>query len=107
MNQQKISGFYNEVLRAEKLPPVPLKFCRVAKAGACVSYNPVTMVIDSCQLDLNRCNDPEYAILHEIAHIAQITKKRNAGHNAAFKKEEARLVDQYMYSQLSFKYFAS
>ena len=107
MNQLKISGYYNEILRAENLPQVPLKFCRVAKAGACVMFDPRTVKPLETQLDLNRCFDPEYAILHEIAHISMMTKKKISGHPAAFKREEARLVERYMYSSLSMKYFAS
>lgn len=111
MKQSQISGYYNAVLKAENLPEVPLKFCRVGKGGACVSYVQSRLTgaisIDSVQIDLNRCGDPEYAILHEIAHVIMIRKKNYPGHNAAFRKEEARLVDKYMYSSLTFKYLAS
>lgn len=105
MNQQKLIGYFNEVLKSENLPAVPLKFCRISKGVACVSYvNPKNPI--EVQLDLNRCSDPEYALLHEIAHLKQMFGKGNPGHNAAFKKEEARMVDQYMYSNISMKYFA-
>jgi len=105
-NEQKIRGFYEEILRAENLPSIPLVFCRVAKAGACVEFNTSTMKPVNVQVDVNRCNDPEYAILHEVAHLKLGLSKGYYGHNTSFKKEENRLVDKYMYSQISMKHFA-
>src|SRR6476620_10209172 len=102
---QKIQGFYQDVLTAESLPNIPLVFCRVAKAGACVAYNTITKQPLSVQIDVNRCLDPEYAILHEIAHLKLGLSKGYYGHNAAFKKEESNLVDKYTYSSISFKHF--
>ncbi len=105
MREQQIKGFYEDVLRAENLPLVPLVFCRVAKAGACVEFTP-SMKPVNVQLDMNRCMDPEYAILHEIAHLHLLFSKGYAGHNASFKKKENELMDKYMYSSISTKHFA-
>lgn len=105
--QQKIRGFYEEVLRAEKLPSIPLVFCRVVKGGACVEFNPITKKPINTQIDINRCMDPEYAILHEVAHLKLGLLKGYYGHNAEFKRMENNLVDKYMYSPISFKHFRS
>lgn len=105
MKAQQILGYYQEVLRLENLPPVPLVFCRVGKGGACVEFNPITKKPVNTQLDMNRCHDPEHGILHEVAHLKLLIKKGYGGHDASFRKEEARLVDKYSYSDLTFKYF--
>jgi hypothetical protein len=105
MNQQKITAFYQDVMRAEKLPMVPIRFCRVGKGGACVTYNERKEPL-MVQVDLNRCTDPEYAVLHEIAHVKLLQTIGYPGHDARFRKEENRLVDKYMYSAISMKHFA-
>lgn len=107
--QQKIQGYYSEVIAAEKLPAIPLLFCRVDKGGACVHYNSLNMQPITVQLDINRCADPEYGILHEIAHLKLLIAKKDPSqrHNSAFRKIEGELVDKYMYSPISFKHFAS
>lgn len=107
MKQQQILGYYKDVLKAEGLPEIPLVFCRVGKAGACVEFNPFTKKPINTQLDLNRCLDPEYAILHEIAHLKLGIAKGYYGHNVSFTKEFNRLNDKYMMSELSIKHFCS
>jgi hypothetical protein len=104
--KDKIKGFYDDVMKAEKMFPVPLIFCRVGKGGACVSFNPITKRIYDVQMDINRCKDPGYAILHEIAHVKMLSSKGYPGHNASFRKEENRLVEKYMNSDLEIKHFA-
>ena len=101
--KDRIKGYYEAVLNAEKIPAVPLVFCRVAKGGACVVYNAGMKPIE-VQLDMNRCKDYEFALLHEIAHLRMLFSKGYPGHNASFKKEEVRLNEKYMYSELSFKF---
>lgn len=100
----RISGYYNEVRSLENLPPIPLVFCRVGKGGACVEYNPVTKRPINVQVDIRRCGDVGYALLHEIAHLKLGIKKGYYGHNAEFRRVENDLVDRYMYSAISFKY---
>src|SRR5690349_3236651 len=106
--QQKIQGFYSDVIAAENLPQIPLVFCRVGKGGACVQFNSITMQPVNVQMDINRCNDPEFGVLHEVAHLKLLITKKDAAqkHNAAFRKIESELVDKYMYSSISFKHFA-
>lgn len=106
--QQQIKGFYEDVIKAENLPVIPLVFCWVGKGGACVVYNPISKQPISVQIDINRCHDPEYGILHEVAHLKLLIKKGDPAqkHNAAFRKIEADMVDKYMYSKISFKHFA-
>lgn len=106
--QQKIKGFYKEVLEAENLPNIPLVFCPVAFGGACVEYNS-NMYPVATQIDLNRCKDFEFAILHEVAHLKLLISKKDVAqrHNKAFRKIENEMIDKYTYSSISLKHFAS
>lgn len=105
--QQQIKGFYEDVIKAEKLPFFPLVFCRASKGGACVEFDPYSKKPINVQIDINRCADPEYAILHEVAHLKLLLSKKDPAfkHNAAFRKIESEMVDKYMYSSISFKHF--
>ncbi|MEX1381975.1 hypothetical protein [Lutibacter sp.] len=102
---ENIKNYYLEVCKKEKLNPIPIKFCSVSKGGACLQYSN-SMKPLNIQIDLNRCVDIEYALLHEISHQILLEKKKDPAlrHNAAFRKIENQMNDKYMYSDLTFKY---
>ena len=104
--QVSIRSYYAEICKREGLTPLPIRFETVGHGGACVSYivglnKPIAICFD-----LKRCLDLEVGLLHEVAHQILLTTKGDPAqrHNAAFRKIEARLVDKYMYGDLSFKY---
>ena len=102
----KILTYYTEVSKGEGINLFPVKFCRVGKGGAMVVYNSMTKTPLNVCFDLSHLCDPEFAVLHEIAHIVLLSKSGNAGHGAKFTKEFNRLVDKYTYSNLCMQIFA-
>ena len=102
----KILTYYTEISKLEGLTLLPVRFCKVGKGGAMVIYNPTTKIPIAISFDLNGLHDPEFAVLHEIAHIILLYKKGYAGHNSDFKKEHYKLMDKYTYSDLCMRIFA-
>jgi hypothetical protein len=104
--QQSIKSYYAEICKREGMTPLPIKFESVGRGGAKVTYvvglnRPIAL-----HFDLKRCIDLEYGLLHEVAHQILLTTKGDPAqkHNAAFRKIEAKMLDKYMYSDLTFKY---
>lgn len=106
ITKEKISKYYAAVCKAENITPVPLKFERVGKGGACTLYNAKTMEPLSISIDLNRVADAETAILHEITHLYFLLRDKNPfqgkkDQSSKFRKVENRLVETYLYSKFS------
>lgn len=102
MEQDKktLAELYEFICKSENIPHLPLKFKRVGKGGACLTFcqsKRTGQKIPLCiEVDLGRiCCGAAWALCHEVAHQIQIHKSNNSYHNAAFKKEEARLVNKY------------
>jgi len=97
----KIEKFYKELCKLEDVKPIPLKYKRVGKGGACLSYNPITFQPIDISIDLDKLVDLEFAIYHEFAHQICLLKYKDGGHGAKFKKIFNEINDKYMYSKLS------
>lgn len=100
MNKENIKAYYEAICKDLKIQPVPVKFCNVAKGGACIQHDTKGKIFN-IQIDLKRCSDIEYAVLHETAHQVLILKNNNFTHNSTFKKLEANLMDKYMYTKFT------
>lgn len=100
MKESNIITYYNAICEDLQIKPVRILFCNVAKGGACITHN-TKGKISNIQIDLKRCKDIEYALLHETAHQILITKNNNFSHNATFKRLEKKLVEKYLYSGFS------
>ncbi len=109
MNATQVKNIYLEVCKSEGISPLPIKFTRVAKGGACLEYNTATKKPTCIKFDLNRCMDLEYAIYHETAHQILMESCGDPAHrhNAKFRKIESRLNDTYMYSDLIMKHLVN
>ena len=106
MDTKRVEKYYHALCKNEGMEPLPIKFCRVAKGGACLVYNPKTMQPISIQIDLKRVHDVEYAIIHELTHQIKILSEKDPylgkrDQLTNFKKVENRLVEKYVYSNFS------
>jgi hypothetical protein len=101
----KITKYYNEVVKAEGMKPLPVKFGRVGKGGACTVFDAKTKTALYIMIDLSRVADVEFAVLHEITHQYFLEKEQepflNCSKAAKFKKKFNVLNDKYMYSSFS------
>ena len=98
--QQTIRELYVYICKQEGINQVPVKFKKVGKGGACLTFIEDRMTKEKTPLqievDLGRiCVGAAWALCHEVAHQIMVTKSNNSTHCAAFKKEEARLVNKY------------
>ena len=75
---------------------------------ACVRYDVRTKKPLEIRIDLKRCHDIEWAILHETAHQVLLLKYGDPAqkHNLRFRKLQDIFIDKYMYSVLTWKYLA-
>jgi hypothetical protein len=96
----KIKELYLKLCELENLKPIPIKFGRVGKAGACLTYTTHPMKSLYITFDLSKMMDIEYALYHEFTHQYCIEHYNDAGHGAKFKKEFNRINDKYMYSKI-------
>lgn len=101
-----IKAYYNAVAKAEGVKPLPLKFERVGKGGAATTYNARTMTPLYISFDITRMLDPEFAVLHELAHQIKLETEKDAYQGKRdqlkkFKKLENYLIDKYVYSSYS------
>ena len=106
MEKKKVEAYYKAVCTQEGITPIPLRFVRVGKGGACLTCNAITKKPLYISIDLKRVCDVEYAILHELTHqIKAITEKDlyigKRDQLKKFKKLENRLVETYLHSKFS------
>ena len=108
MKKENIIKYYHEVCKFEKIQPIQIIFCNVGKGGACVRYDVRTKKPLEIRIDLKRCHDIEWAILHETAHQVLLLKYGDPAqkHNLRFRKLQDIFIDKYMYSVLTWKYLA-
>lgn len=100
MTKEKITKYYESVCKDLKTEIYPIKFKNVGKGGACIVHN-TKGKISHIEIDLKRCQDIEYAILHELSHQLLILKNNNFTHNKTFINTQNRLIDKYMYTKFS------
>lgn len=101
-----VEAYYKAVAKAEGVKPLPVKFGRVGYGGAAITFGTKTMKPLYISFDMNRMQDPEYAVLHELTHQIKLETEKDAyvgkrDQLAKFKKVENRLVEKYMYSKYS------
>jgi len=106
MKRTTISNYYKKLCELEGLTPLPVKFTKVGKGGAALTFMKKSLKPLYISFDVDKMTDPEYALYHELAHQVCLEKYNNYGHNAQFKKEFNRINDKYMYSNLSMKYLS-
>ena len=105
-NPANIKAYYEALCKDLKITPLPVKFGNVGKGGAAITFNPKTMKALYISFNVNRMEDPEYAIIHEITHQIKLETEKDAyigkrDQSAKFKKLENKLVEKYMYSKFS------
>ena len=105
-NPANIKAYYEALCKNEKVTPLPLRFSRVAKGGAALTFNPKTMKPLYISFDVNRMSDPEQAVIHELTHQIKLETEKDAyigkrDQTAKFKKLENRLFEKYAYSKFS------
>lgn len=100
---EKIKEYYKRVCDDLGLSFLSIKFERVGKGGAAVTFNTKTNKALYISFDLTKLMDIEYAILHELAHQILLEKCGDPAlkHNAKFRKIENDLMEKYMYSKFS------
>lgn len=104
MTPERITKYYNAICEVEKIKPLPLKFTRVGKGGACLTYNALTLKPLYISIDLRVVDDVEYAVIHELTHQIKLLTEKNPypgkkDQQKKFKKLENMLVEKYMYSK--------
>ncbi len=105
-NPANIKAYYEALCKDLKITPLPVKFGNVGKGGAAITFNPKTMKALYISFNVNRMEDPEYAVIHEITHQIKLETEKDAyigkrDQSAKFKKLENKLVEKYMYSKFS------
>ena len=105
-NPANIKAYYEALCRDLKITPLPVKFNNTGKGGAALTYNPKTMKSLYISFNVNRMQDPEYAVIHEITHQIKLETEGDAylgkkDQSAKFKKLENKLIEKYMYSKFS------
>jgi uncharacterized protein YqgQ len=103
---KSIKAYYEALCKDLKITPLPVKFGNVGKGGAAITFNPKTMKALYISFNVNRMEDPEYAIIHEITHQIKLETEQDAyigkrDQSVKFKKLENKLVEKYMYSKFS------
>lgn len=103
---KNVIAYYNAIAKAEGVKPIPIKFGSEKWGGASTTYNSITMKPLHITIDLNRVNDVEFAILHELTHQIKLETEKDpyAGkrdQTAKFLKLQNKLIDKYMYSNYS------
>jgi hypothetical protein len=105
-NPANIKAYYEALCKSEKVTPLPVKFNNIGKGGAALTYNPKTMKALYISFNVNRMQDVEYAVIHELTHQIKLETEKDAylgkkDQSAKFKKLENKLVEKYMYSKFS------
>lgn len=99
-----IVGLYKAICKEEGLKPLPVKFGKVGKGGAMITYYKNSFKPTHITFDKSRVGDIEFALYHEMAHQICLEKYKYPGHGAKFTKVFNRVNDTYMYSDLAGKY---
>jgi len=105
-NPANIKAYYEALCKDLKITPLPVKFNNIGKGGAAITFNSKTMKALYISFNVNRMEDPEYAVIHEITHQIKLETEKDAyigkrDQSAKFKKLENKLVEKYMYSKFS------
>ena len=105
-NPANIKAYYEALCKSEKVTPLPVKFNNIGKGGAALTFNPKTMKPLYISFNVNRMQDVEYAVIHELTHQIKLETEKDAylgkkDQSAKFKKLENKLVEKYMYSKFS------
>ncbi len=105
-NPANIKAYYEALCKNEKVTPLPVKFNNIGKGGAALTYNPKTMKALYISFNVNRMQDVEYAVIHELTHQIKLETEKDAylgkkDQSPKFKKLENKLVEKYMYSKFS------
>lgn len=105
-NPANIKVYYEALCKDLKITPLPVKFNNIGKGGAAITFNPKTMKALYISFNVNRMEDPEYAVIHEITHQIKLETEKDAyigkrDQSTKFKKLENKLVEKYMYSKFS------
>lgn len=101
LDKKNIIEYYKKICFQEHIMPLPIKFKHVGKKGASITGNKNTMKPLYISLDLSKLNDPESALLHEMAHQICLIKYKSGAHSKKFKDTFNYLSDKYIYSELS------
>jgi hypothetical protein len=105
-NSANIKAYYEALCKSEKVTPLPVKFGNVGQGGAALTFNPKTMKPLYISFNVNRMQDVEYAVIHELTHQIKLETEQDAylgkkDQSVKFKKLENKLVEKYMYSKFS------
>jgi hypothetical protein len=105
-NPANIKAYYEALCKNEKVTPLPVKFGNVGQGGAALTFNPKTMKPLYISFNVNRMQDVEYAVIHELTHQIKLETEQDAylgkkDQSVKFKKLENKLVEKYMYSKFS------
>jgi hypothetical protein len=105
-NPANIKAYYEALCKSEKVTPLPVKFGNVGQGGAALTFNPKTMKPLYISFNVNRMQDVEYAVIHELTHQIKLETEQDAylgkkDQSAKFKKLENKLIEKYMYSKFS------
>jgi hypothetical protein len=105
-NPANIKAYYEALCKSEKITPLPVKFGNVGQGGAALTFNPKTMKPLYISFNVNRMQDVEYAVIHELTHQIKLETEQDAylgkkDQSVKFKKLENKLVEKYMYSKFS------
>jgi len=104
-DKKSIIGYYNDVCKSEHISPILIKFYSVGHMGASLQYNSKLFKPEYIGIDLLKLTDPEYAILHELAHQVMLDLYKDPNHTSKFKTIFNHLINKYMYSDISMKWF--
>ena len=105
-NPANIKAYYEALCKSEKITPLPVKFNNIGKGGAAITFNSKTMKALYISFNVNRMQDTEYAVIHELTHQIKLETEKDAylgkkDQSAKFKKLENKLIEKYMYSKFS------
>lgn len=100
--QKTIVELYKYICKNESIRPIPVKFKKVGKGGACCTFE-ITRFYGktykkpiAIEIDLGRiCIGAAWALCHEVAHQIEITCRNNSTHDKNFKSLEQSLVKKY------------
>ena len=101
--RKQIMAYTNELCLLLGEEPVKLLFTTHHHGIACVSY--YKSHVFAIEIDLDKADDPETIILHEMAHVVLIRQRGMSKHTAKFRKLYSDLCQRFLYSELSEKIF--
>lgn len=102
--KEQMLEFHQAVCKEIGQEPAKVIFTPLHKGIACVTYN--KSIVRDIRVDLDKVDDPEATILHELAHVILIRQRGMGTHTASFRKVFNKLCQEFMYSDLSFSIFS-